>query len=564
MDGFDLDRGDLESDALESNEVATVLVIEHDRCLVLEDGSADTALTLIAIISDDPSDWEQATSLWPRYRTSVVSEFVSGLPLVEMELKEALEVVGSAEAWAAIDFRDKRILSSEQFMEFGRDNVFAMLIDDAGGSHGFVSIHLPPWWELREQVPIAAIEQKRQTPIVKPAVDREVLFGEVFLSDLTIRILETVRSEAWQDSRAASDEQARYPFTIAVHRDWLMTPRAELEGKMPRQLLHGASVWNGQVSWGQQMRYQDGNPVIAIPNTWPGFDRAPMGLEEICLYFDLCRAVIEAGWHWCESDLGKTLMEDRELANAELSKTLQMFKHDWLAGSFEGGSAPSFIIACDRRRVPRGSGVEIQGIEGVQSEQHLANCDCPICEMMAEGMLGISFCHIDGHHLEMDNEFAFSLCETREEWEAQQQEELEFMEGMDRQQSHWEAEEERQRSDAENTLGSAWSGPNVDQPIPGDSRGHLKMAFLLTEIISELKAQDSPSEQIQRVNQAFVEYRKCDVPELVKVAEHLKNELQEIASNYPNLTSKSADFQSRIDEAIRLAQFHDDDSGTPF
>lgn len=63
----------------------------------------------------------------------------------------------------------------------------------------------------------------------------------------------------------------------------------------------------------------------------------------------------------------------------------------------------------------------IQGIHGVESEQYVADCDCPICEMMADGMFGIRFTSIDGHHLELDDEFAFSMHENRE---AQQREGL--------------------------------------------------------------------------------------------------------------------------------------------
>ncbi len=36
---------------------------------------------------------------------------------------------------------------------------------------------------------------------------------------------------------------------------------------------------------------------------------------------------------------------------------------------------------------------------------------------MYDGMFGVGFTSIDGHHLELDDEFAFSKCETREEWE---------------------------------------------------------------------------------------------------------------------------------------------------
>ena len=59
------------------------------------------------------------------------------------------------------------------------------------------------------------------------------------------------------------------------------------------------------------------------------------------------------------------------------------------------------------------------------------DCDCPICQAEAEGEFGPSFLWFDGHHLELEDEFAFSLCETREEWDREQEEHRNFAEKMD-------------------------------------------------------------------------------------------------------------------------------------
>jgi hypothetical protein len=66
----------------------TLVVLESNRGQMSEAMDVDTALTVIALVSDDPDDWEQATSVWPRYRTPVVAEFTSSLPIEEIDRRE--------------------------------------------------------------------------------------------------------------------------------------------------------------------------------------------------------------------------------------------------------------------------------------------------------------------------------------------------------------------------------------------------------------------------------------------------------------------------------------------
>lgn len=547
----------------QKNEAVTVVVLEPDSCLSASVLDVDTATTLIALVSDDPESWDQAMSVWPRYRTPAVCEFVSSVPLEECGTDEAMLALSTAEAWVVIDFRDKRIFVGGDFMPIGRDAAFAMVVDESGKQHCPLSVHLPPWWELHEGAAPDAVTGPRQSPINKPHVDREVLYGDAMLSDIAARVLETVASDAWRESEAAEDRKARYPFTISVHRDWLMTPREDLGGRMPRELLHGAKEWNDQVTWAQRMRFEDGGPMIAAPDDWEGLETAPMGSQEMCLYFDLCREVIDAAWFFLTdrrelSDASAETEPDglrRDATTDELTQFLRDVKDDWLSSSLEGGSPPSFIIECDRRRVPRGAGVPIEGIDAVQSEQHIVDCDCPLCEMMADGMFGVGFTSIDGHHLELDEEFAFSMHETREAWEEQQREYAEFSAEMDRKRAEREA-----NGDTDDPFASAWSGIGDDGPIPGDSGGFLKLAFMVAEIVSDLERVDAHHDDVRSLNESFAAYRRSEDDQRIHAASDLKNNLQSLADRYPDLVSKSADLQSRIDEAERFFAIPDDDA----
>jgi hypothetical protein len=533
----------------------TVVVLEPARCLMAESIDNDTAMTVLALISEDPSSWEEAASVWPRYCSPAVCELASGVPFAETERDSAIEALSRAHAWLVIDFDSGSLFTGGGFQEVGRDAAFAMVVDEEGKQHCPMSIHLPPWWELHENADVSEICPSRQSPFKRPHVNRDILYGEAFLADIAGRIFETVNSPEWRQSSASHDEHKRYPFTIVVHRDWLMTPRKDLDGRMPRELLHGAIEWSDRVTWGQRMRFEDGGPMVAAPDDWDRFATAPMGRQEMCIYFDLCRELIRAGWFWCEGDDGKHGEHSGEKAVSRLIAFLRDVKEDWLSSPFEGGSPPRFIVECDRRRVPRGAGVAIQGIHGVESEQHVADCDCPICEMMADGMFGIGFTSIDGHHLELDDEFAFSMHETREAWEAQQREYEEFSAEMDRKQA------EREQTAASDPFGTAWSGLHHDETIPGDRGGYLKKAFMIGEIVSDLQRLEAEQEEIRTLNEAFANYRRSEGS--FSSGGHLKEVLQAISERYPELISKAADMQSRIDEATRPVACDDSDLGFP-
>jgi hypothetical protein len=177
---------------------------------------------------------------------------------------------------------------------------------------------------------------------------------------------------------------------------------------------------------------------------------------------------------------------------------------------------------------------------------------------MADGMFGVGFTSIDGHHLELDNEFAFSMRETQEEWEEQQMEWGEFDVEMD------EIQEEAEESDTDDPFASVWSGVRDDVPLPGDRSGHLKMAFMVSEIISALQFKNADHSEIKTLNEAFTDYRRSDDTSIEQSAIKLKKVLQSLGDQYPELISKSADLQSRIDEATRVASLDDSNSDTQF
>lgn len=529
-------------------QTVVVVIVEEHSCRLGMSLCEEEALTLVAVASEDPMCWEDVVAYWPRYRTPPVPEFADSLAFERVDFAAARGTLDRHESWVVIDLVRRRIITGPGMEPIGRDQAFAMVVEESGEQHWPLSVHLPPWWEMLEQTDPSAMDRDRETPLVVRRVNREVLFGAAMVEDLAGRILDIVKSDEWRSKGASEQARVRHDFTVRVHRDWLMTPRQDLGGLIPRQMLHGAVRWHDRVEWAQRLRFEDQGEIIAVPTGVSGYDEAPMGREEICMYFDLCRELIGAGWEWCVGQ-GIELQDvpRRQWREHELVAFLTGVKNEWLMSPFEGGSPPRFIIECSRRRVPRGAGVAIAGMTEREAEQHGIDCDCPICNMMADGMFGTAFVGIDGHHLELDDEFAFSLHETREEWEEQQREFAQMSADFNRKQAEREARGETEPD----PFVSAWSGHISDDPLPGDPQGHLKLAFLLAEVVGILQSAGASHEDLRELNESFSAFCSCDRAGLPACGTQLKEQLEGIAHRHPELVSRVADLQSRIDEQIR-------------
>ena len=97
----------------------------------------------------------------------------------------------------------------------------------------------------------------------------------------------------------------------------------------------------------------------------------------------------------------------------ECADSLALERVDFAAARGTLDRHESWVVIDLVHRVPRGAGVAIAGMTERESETHEIDCDCPICNMMADGTFGPAFAGIDSHHLELDDEFAFFRCTRR-------------------------------------------------------------------------------------------------------------------------------------------------------
>jgi hypothetical protein len=591
----------------------TVFVRDAETCRVCHGLKFETGLTLLAVMSEDPGNWDELASYWPRYRSPVVPDFLDGLFLdlgaeSESRLEQAVESMGVRGDWIYFDLTGKRIFAGREIDRLGgvcgwtisddeRDQPeqAAVAADDDQHERGlsrekqeyYLAVHLPPWWELHESADASHVLAERVSPIEIPHAERTVLYGRPMLEDLAARMIristegrlpccQQQPGDDRQDRNDRNDRQfasAVYPLTVEVHREWLMTPRGDLKGRKPRDLLHGAHRWSDAVIEGQRQRHMKEGTFIACPNDVQGYDTAPMGREEMIIYFDLCRHLIETGWHWCCSRTGQDGWQ-QELNRMEiLVDDLEAARDVWLQEPYEGGSPPQFIIDCSRRRVPRAVNAPIIGMDQREEEPPHIDCDCPICEMVHLGFLGVTFTGLDGHHLELDDEYAFSTEQYYEEWqnarcswdeadeEADEDDDDELEEAEDEDvfsvrggmtdRVHKDAGKQANDRNSSSPMGrSVWSS-NVASAIPRDTSGHLNLAFRLAEIIGALESACAPGWIIRALNTEFRRYWQADASSRWIAKKQLFENLEAAAQRYPQLLGRVVDFQSLVDENHR-------------
>ncbi len=197
-----------QNDAGESSPRFVVGLVDADGWRLARCADEDLALTLFAVASEDPADWQEIAAYWPRYRTPAVPEFADGIPLDSVDESTARHALSQTERWLVIDLVRKRITSGTHFDLVGRDQMFAMEVDEKGDQHWLLGIHLPPWWELNEQAAINAMDDPRDTPIRRPRPNRAVLFEQPMIDELARRILQVSRSGRYRNSGAAADPKS--------------------------------------------------------------------------------------------------------------------------------------------------------------------------------------------------------------------------------------------------------------------------------------------------------------------------------------------------------------------
>jgi hypothetical protein len=239
-----------------------------------------------------------------------------------------------------------------------------------------------------DQYKAVADQRRAERAAVQPLDSRLVLYGD---------IAEFIANEC----RAACESNKEDPVA-EIHAKWLMTPRNELRGLSPREIL---LMKCEHIDWDMQSRELQWSwlkePAPCLNKASFAYRFAGFGTHEIVLYYILVRMLITDCW--------KRMSEGIEISTPDEIARLEQVKAEWLDSPDPeyGGKTPSCLIESERIRLPWLS----------SAEDALFEDDCPCCQAMANDKFGPGFQHLDGCN--MDNDFAFSFYHTRDEWEAE-------------------------------------------------------------------------------------------------------------------------------------------------
>jgi len=452
-------------------------------------------------------------------------------------------------------------------------------VDFPGEEHEsavWVSYHLSDDWLFLHDLEgwQTRADKRRAERSAQPPIDvREALYNKVVehIVEECFAAREGVTpGEQWKPSegwswrglpeKAESDEPSTaYDAVAEIHARWLMTPRDDLRGESPRDVLltkRDFLTWDLQDRQIQWTTLGECPPPLSRESA--AFQFAGMGIHENVLYYDLVRNLIWECWVRVvepgrdRGDSEPTLRAREHLpaepTEAEEIADLDRLKDQWLSSRQNElqGRSPAEVIETERLRLP----------PAVSGEAAMIDPDCPLCRMMGEGKTPM-FWHLDGSHLDM--EFPFSSFATREEWEEEQRRWEEFDREFDRKWKQREAEREL----AENTPTTGDDGgPSIwkssfSNPSPDESPsvqlfgigGHL------AELITDLKEHPDTQPLVDRLNRQFGNLHEMMMEPsdalLEPVVERFCDELNETAEAHPDLIPKCTDLDRQLREFLK-------------
>src|SRR5205807_1328391 len=272
------------------------------------------------------------------------------------------------------------------------------------------------WVFLDSLAEYEAVRARRRTELAaNPPLDaRPLLYGNPLLEFIVVECLHA-QSRAPREREFTDEEIAS--LISDIHAKWLITPREELNGQSPRDVLLAKrehidfDLHTRQLQW---TFVGEGPPSLASDSFAYRF--AGFGTQECVVYYDLVRYLLWECWERVRTAAPEI---------AQLKSCLEELKEEWLEQPKKdySGRIPAIIIENERRRLP----------STMSSKDVVIDEDCDICQMMGDDIrmgLGVSFWGLDGCN--MDDDFAFSFLRTPEEWKADKQQWEEFNREFDR------------------------------------------------------------------------------------------------------------------------------------
>lgn len=388
---------------------------------------------------------------------------------------------------------------------------------------------LPDGWQITKGIEAWDLhaDRRRKERAANPPLDaRAVLYGRPLLDFVIAECL--ARCEPEPDD----DDVPRQ-----IHVKWLMTPRDDLRGQAPRDVLLVRHDWIQRDLHWRCMQWSD---LLECPRGIDpdshAFRYAAFGTHEIVEYYNLVRMLIEECRGRLMSEPRTGSQEDFHAAEAE---RLEQVRDEWLDSPDPElhGMTPRQIIDHERSRLP----------EGMSGHDAIVDHNCPTCQFMAE-LPGPTFWHLDGSG--MDDEFAFSFKRTREEWDAERREWDEF----DRKYNARKEEQRRLVGD------DPWKHGFVRADDPG--RPPEVRAYAVAEAVAEMIVELAGDETlVDRLRGDFTAIREvAESPyateeQLESVVARLDTSLTAVAAARPELQGDCAELAETLQQFAHPQEF---------
>jgi hypothetical protein len=319
-----------------------------------------------------------------------------------------------------------------------------------------------------------------------------------------------------------------------LQESWLLTPRNDLCGKTPRDILLAkhkyidSDVQDQGESWGIT-----GNSPPGLAPSSHAYRFGGFGSHEVILYHEMTTYLLLE----CERRLGSASDVDLE----KEVRHLEQLQQEWLHQPHETlyDQSPAAIIARERARLPS---VVPKG----HSDEH---DDCPLCRMMFESGQPMIW-QLDSFAL--NRSFATSLFETYDEWQAEHEMWDAMCEEIDESASD-ALPGDRSRSDEARVW--RFSHTNMDSlaempPLEACAVMVFSIGGHMGELIEDLK--NGHVELCRELHQQFEDLRMVfkeqqEVWMLKSAIGSFALVLQDVAQQRSDLAAKCADLEDKLD-----------------
>jgi hypothetical protein len=245
-----------------------------------------------------------------------------------------------------------------------------------------VASTLDGWREMAER-------RSRERAADPPLDARPVLLGKI--AEFIARQCAIARAAGKEDPIAE------------IHEAWLMTPREDLRGRTPREVLLARLEFIDHDLFSRELQWSLTcvRPPI-LNQSSAAYRFAGFGTHSNFVYFELIRHLLDECWS--RTRTGQSLPIDDEIAHMEERQV------EYLTEGRDMTYTPGWFLEQERLRIP---------ILAPENFDDLADPEYTLPRAAEDPTLGMEFMRLCVDHINAEGNFAFSLYGTREEWESE-------------------------------------------------------------------------------------------------------------------------------------------------